>query len=90
MANPLAMRPKTATSANHCPFGYGDPQAWCNWRNSEIGNTGSMWIVGPNGTPMLVDDDAVSARRRKDEFERREAERKRFNWRLQHPVTEAR
>ncbi|EHJ62802.1 hypothetical protein NSU_0314 [Novosphingobium pentaromativorans US6-1] len=37
---------------------------------------------------MLTDDEQVSAARRAREDEIREDERRRFNWRQQHPVTE--
>jgi hypothetical protein len=65
-------------------------QAWCDYRNAELDAQGKglVWIVGTSGTVMLTDDEQASARRRKREAEAQEEERKRFNWRLMHPVTE--
>ncbi|AIT81618.1 hypothetical protein [Novosphingobium pentaromativorans] len=75
---------------DQCPNGYSDPHAYCAWRNAELAAQGKglIWIVGSAGIPMLTDDEQVSAARRAREDEIREDERRRFNWRQQHPVTE--
>lgn len=93
MANPLTSAPapsrKSSTNGQaHCPDGYASPHAWCAWRNREMERDDVLWIVGPAGTPILVDDESVCARRAKDSNAQIETERQRFNWRLQHPVTE--
>lgn len=75
--------------ADHCPHGYADPQAWCDWRNTEIAGSGHMWRVGPGGVPFITDDPVVSARWAAEDRARKEEDRRRFNWRQMHPVTEA-
>jgi hypothetical protein len=77
-----------AGNAEHCPVGYDDPQAWCDWRNSEMARTDIKWIVGSNGTPVLVDREEWSVEHAKREAKRKEEERRRFNWRQEHPVAE--
>ena len=79
---------------DHCPHGYSDPQAWCDWRNAELAAQphyrGQFWMVGQGGVPFLTEDEGWSHRQREKEAAAREEERKRFNWRQQHPVTEER
>ena len=48
------------------------------------------WVVGAGGTPVLVDRAALSATHAQAEAERKEEERRKFNWRQDHPVTETR
>lgn len=79
---------EAAGSSNHCPFGYLDPREWCSWANSEKARDDVIWIVGPNGTPILVDDEQVCGARHIAEARARNEEVRRFNWRQNHPVTE--
>lgn len=88
----IERRAEAAGSAKteHCPYGYDSPHQWCAWRNEQanVMKSGLIWIVGPSGTPILVDDEQVSAERHARERRQQEEERKRFNWRQMHPVTE--
>jgi hypothetical protein len=47
-----------------------------------------MWVVGTDGRPFITDDPSVTAARHKREKIAAEAERKRYNHRQMHPVTE--
>ena len=72
---------------DHCPVGYGSPQAWCDWRNSQLDRKGLLWTVGPSGTPVLGVDPEWSAEQRKREAARGEAERRKFAHRQGYPIS---
>ncbi|GEM_PF-4192382 len=72
----------------HCPDGYGSAHAWCAWRNREKTRADLLWIVGPNGTPILIDDEAVCAEIHRKDRALKEEEAQRHNHRLKHPITE--
>lgn len=72
----------------HCPSGYDNPQAWCDWRNAHLIDTGKRWVVGAGGTPFITDDPEWSARHHENERRKGDEERRRHNWRLMHPITE--
>lgn len=94
MANPLARSGGGARHGNctipGCICQFPTKQAWCDFRNAELQAQGKglVWIVGTSGTVALIDDEHESARRSKREAEAQERERRKFNWRQQHPLTE--
>ena len=71
---------------DQCPYGYGDPQKWCDWRNGELAGTGKRWIVGTNGTPTIILDPEWSERQRQRAASRAEAERRKFAHRQGYPI----
>lgn len=77
----------TGGEHEHCPAGYSDPQAWCDWRNREMTREGLRWSVGTSGTPVLGVDPEWSAAQRKRDAIRAEEERRRFNHRQNHPLS---
>ena len=77
-----------ANAEAHCPDGYASAYAWCAWRNREKTRTDVMWVVGPNGIPILVDDEGVCGRLARETASRLDDERRKFNHRLMHPITE--
>ena len=80
---------KADTNAQaHCPDGYASAHAWCAWRNREKTRPDVMWIVGPNGTPILVDDEAVCAEMHRKDLALKAEEARRHNHRIMHPITE--
>lgn len=86
--NPLMVPQRATSSTEDCPYGYGDAQVWCNWRNETMTRRDVRWIVAPSGVPVLVDDEDWSAANARADSDRKEAERKRYNWRQAHPVSE--
>lgn len=62
-------------------------QAWCDHRNAAISRSDLMWKVGEAGDLYLTDSPGWSAAHAKEIDRRTEDERKRFNWRLLHPLT---
>lgn len=86
--NPLSLRPAATGNQkmDHCPYGYSDPQAWCDWRNGTMARSDVRWIVGELGTPMLVDREDWSVAHAKSDAAKKENERHKFNWRQAHPV----
>lgn len=63
-----------------------NPYAWCAERNAQLARDDIEWVVGPGGKPILTDCRAWSDANRKADAERVEDERKRFNWRTEHPL----
>ncbi|WP_146037266.1 hypothetical protein [Novosphingobium guangzhouense] len=95
MANPLMDAPARPSkskgpSPDHCPDGYSNAHAWCAWRNREKTRADVMWIVGSNGTPVCVDDEAVCAEIRRKDKMLKDEEADRHNHRIMHPITERR
>lgn len=91
MDNPLTSKPRRSAGKvdiDHCPDRYAQPAAWCAWRNREKTRNDIMWIVGANGTPILVDDEAVCAERSRKDRDAKAEEARRHNHRIMHPVTE--
>lgn len=92
MTNPLASRSvsrASGSSQDQCPAGYESAQAWCDWRNGTMQNGGRKdieWIVGPHGTPILIDDQNWSWRHAEQTKEREKVERQRHNHRIMNPV----
>lgn len=91
MTNPLAARsaPSSRSDVEHCPSGYSSAQTWCDWRNASMQDGGREdveWIVGPHGTPMLIDNEQWSWRNAKKAKEREKIERERHNHRIMNPV----
>lgn len=68
------------------PCHFPSKEAWCAWRNSTMERRDIEWAVDQNGDLYLRDNPRWSDANRQAENDRMEAERKRFNWRLQHPI----
>jgi len=69
-----------------CPAGYNDPQAYCDWRNREMGRDDVMWIV-QDGRPALADRPEWTEKHGKDMARRAEQERADWKHRHRYPAT---
>lgn len=88
MTNPLAGKSasSSASKSDLCPSGYSSAEVWCEWRNAMMQREDVRWIIGPHGTPMLVDNEQWSYRNAKLAAEREKAERQRHNHRIMNPI----
>ena len=66
--------------------GYRSAQDYCHWANGQMERDDLMWIVGPNGTPILVDDESVCLSRAKQAKASMDAESRRQNHRIMNPI----
>lgn len=61
-------------------------QEWCDHRNSTMERPDLKWVLGPSGELLLVDREEWSDAHAKAEDDHKESERRKFNWRQDHPI----
>lgn len=69
-----------------CICHFANKQEWCNQRNAVMDRRDMKWIVDGSGDVRLVDDVNWSASHAKAEDDHKESERRKFNWRQDHPI----
>lgn len=70
--------------------GYSDPHRLCAFYNATKERADVLWVVGPNGTPIIVDDEAVCAEIHRKDKAAKDEEARRHNHRIMHPIDEQR
>lgn len=73
-----------------CPCMYTTIQEWCDHRNAVMPRQDVRWIVDATGKAMLSDNPDWSLRRKIEISRHDEDERRKFNHRLNYPVTRVR